>query len=262
MTRKCGVALVCLIGALELSMSPAAAQLNIIPQERIQEAANPTLAKGVAMQFDNDGILSFGTIGESEECWRGEIAWREANGTKLSITRITTSCNCVVAEWDKRANSNTSSGTIGVKFLPKGHIGGVDQKLFIYTTLSESEPSAVVRVRGKVTHSVGTRSEYPHSMGALRLRQKRALFTAEGGVYRIAIMNDGQKPLTITHDEKLTVGGAKAYTSPLRLESGEEGELIIEYSPTEGPAMLYLNGLNTPPRGRKIEIAIEEKQEK
>lgn len=253
---------VCLVGALGFSMDPATAQLNIIPQERIQEAANPTLAKGAMMQFDDEGVLTCGTIGESEECWRGEIGWREANGQKLSITRITTSCNCVVAEWDKRANSNTSSGTIGVKFLPKGHIGGIEQRLFVYTTLSESEPSAVVRVRGKVTHSVGTRSEYPHSMGALRLRQKKALFPAEGGAIRIAVMNGGLEPLTITHDARLSVGRVMAYTSPTTLESGQEGELIIEYSPTDGPAMLYLHGIAAPPRGRKIEIVIEEKQEK
>lgn len=250
---------VCLVGALWLSKGSVAAQLNIIPQERIQEAANPTLAEGVAMQFDDGGVLNFGTISESEECWRGEISWQEKNGQKLSITRITTSCNCLVAEWDKRANSNTASGTIGVRFLPKGHIGGVEQKLFIYTTLSEGEPSAVVKIRGKVTYSVGTKGDYPHSMGALRLRQKRALFPEEGGTLSIAVMNGGLTPLTITHDAELSVGEVKAYTSPATLESGQEGELTIEYRPTDSQAILYLKGIALPPRGRRIEIGIENK---
>lgn len=248
---------VCLVGALGLSTTITFAQLTIIPQSTVQEAANPTLAKGVSMQFDNNGLLDFGSIDESDGCWRGEIEWREIEGKCLSITRITSSCNCLVAEWDKRDNSNVASGVIGVKFLPKGHIGGVEQKLFIYTTLSDKEPSAVVRVQGRVTYSVGNNDNYPHSMGALRLRQKRVSLPQDGNIQRVAVMNGGSTPITITHDTRLSIGGIRAYTEPKQLESGKEGSLVIEYCPDGQPVMLYLDGIAVPPRERKMEIEIE-----
>lgn len=253
---------VALLGTLWFSMSTATAQLTIIPQERIQEAANPTLAEGSQMLFENEGIINFGSIEESKECWKGEIEWREGNGMKLSITRITTSCNCLVAEWDRRANSNTTEGVIGVKFLPKGHIGGVEQRLFVYTTLSAEKPSAVVRVRGEVEFAVGDNGNYPHSIGALRLRNKRVILPTEGGSERISVMNGGERPLTISHDEKLSIGGVSAHTEPATLESGEEGILIVEWRPNGQPALLYLDGVQTPPRMRKIEIIVEDNVEK
>lgn len=244
--------------ALVAQVVPSRGQIAIIPQEAVQRAANPQTLQGSTLSFENDGTLSFGTIGEDDAPWQGEISWRNTSGQKLSITRITTSCNCLVAEWDRKANTATTSGKVGVKYYPKGRAGGVCQRLFVYTTLSDSEPSAIVEVEGTVTHSTDRTGDYPHQMGTLRLRQKSVAFPAEGGTARIAIINGGSGALSIAHDEGLTTGGVRAYTEPARLATGQEGDLVIEYRPEQGALpTLYLKGINTAPRKRKVEITIE-----
>lgn len=250
-----GITVLC--GALVALVSPCRAQITIIPQKSLEEAANPTSVEGSTLRFENGGTLSFGTIGEDDGLWQGEIAWRTTDGKKLSITRITTSCNCVVAEWNRKANTSAKSGTIGVKYYPKGHGGKVEQRLLIYTSLSHDKPSAVVKIVGTVTPSANRSGDYPHQMGTLLVRQKSVSLPAEGGVARIAVMNGGSTPLEVSHDATLTLGGVKAYTVPARLESGEEGDLVVEIEPDGEPAILYLKGVNAPPRARKIEIKIE-----
>lgn len=244
---------------LLLTCSATQAQLTIIPQNKVQEAANPTLAEGAQMQFDGEGILNFGTIEEDCGEWHGEIRWREKSGQRLTITRIQTSCSCLKVSWERRKSSNASSGVVGVTYLPKGHAGVVDQKFFVYTTLSESHPTAIVRVKGKVTPSTDRSGDYPHSCGTLLMRSKEARFGAtDGNRVRIAVMNGGSSPLRITHDNTLSLGGVKAYTEPEQLNPGEEGDLVVEYpKPRESNAQLYLRGVDTPPRNRKVELLID-----
>lgn len=257
MRRGWRVGLIGVFGALVASIDPAYGQLTIIPQEAVQRAANPKAHEGSTIRFAEGGTLSFGTISEDEPHWQGEIEWHNTTGKKISITRITTSCNCLVAEWDRKANTAKSSGKVRVKYYPKGHAGEVHQRLFVYTTLSESEPSAIVDVVGTVTHSTDRGGDYPHAMGTLRLRQRGVTLPKEGGTARIAILNGGSTPLRVTHDGTLTMGGLRAYTEPTTLSAGEEGDLVVEYCPDGAPAMLFLVGINTPPRGRKVEITIE-----
>ena len=250
-------AIVGALGAITALTSPCYGQLTIIPQSAVQEASNPSIAEGSKLAFDNNGTLSFDTIGESDGCWQGEIAWHTTGGTKATITRITTSCNCVVADWSRRDNTARKSGKIGVRYYPKGHAGRVEQRLFIYTTLSEEKPSAIVKVVGTVTPSGDNSGNYPHTMGVLLVRQKEVTLPADGGVARIAVMNGGSAPLEVSHDGGLSLGGLKAYTIPRTLQSGEEGDLVVEFEPNGAPTMLYLKGVNVPPRERKIEIRIE-----
>lgn len=245
------------LGALVASVGVSYAQIKIIPQSTIKEAANPTLVQGSNLEFAHNGTLSFGTIGEESGCWQGEIEWHTTDGKKASITRITSSCNCLEVVWSRRDNTASKSGKIGVKYYPKGHAGKVTQRLFIYTTLSDQRPSAMVKVVGEVTPSADRSGDYAYTMGTLRLRQKSVKMDSKGGIGRVAVMNGGSTPLHITHDAKMTLGGVKAYTQPATIESGEEGDLIIEYAPNGEPPILFLGGIAAPPRERKIEIVIE-----
>ena len=258
MKRGLWIAIVAVVAILATPHSTYA-QIRIIPREAIEEAANPSTIEGEHLIFENGSKLSFGTISEDLPAWKGTLHWSAAEGERLTITRIKTSCGCLVAKWDRRGSIDAGSGTIEVEYLPKGHAGEVMQRIFIYTTLSESTPTAIVQVVGTVTHSADRSGDYPHSAGTLLLRQKEVFVSPEGGSARVAVMNGGSSPLTITHDGRMSVGGVKAYTEPRVLQSGEEGDLVIEWVPDGGPTMLYLGGVNAPPRERKIEIEIENK---
>lgn len=236
-------------------------QIRIVAPEAIQEAAHPSVAEGATMTFAEGNTISFGAITEDSPAWSTTLHWSNVDGGKTTITRITTSCSCITAKWDKRRSMEARSGTIEVIFTPKGHIGSVGYKLFVYTTLSESRPTAVVEIKGRVEPATDGGSLYPYLRGALALRQKSVKLPAGGGKVRVAVKNVGSEPLTVTHDKELTTSGIVAYTEPRVLTKGEEGFLWVEYekgkrSVQQAPPMLYLDGVNTPPRKRKIELII------
>lgn len=236
-------------------------QIRIVAPEALQEAAHPSVAEGTTMTFAEGNTISFGAITEDSPAWSTTLHWSNGDGGKTTITRITTSCSCITAKWDKRRSMEARSGTIEVIFTPKGHIGSVGYKLFVYTTLSESRPTAVVEIKGRVEPATDGGSLYPYLRGALALRQQSVKLPAGGGKVRVAVKNVGSEPLTVTHDKELTTSGIVAYTEPRVLTKGEEGFLWVEYekgkrSVQQAPPMLYLDGVNTPPRKRKIELII------
>ena len=247
----CGVVL----GLLCMLPKEIVAQMVIIPQERVQEAANPSTIKNSPMHFTVGDKVSFGTIGEDLGEWKTSLHWQSEE--PLTITRIKTTCGCVGTEWSRRAATNATSGDVEVTFHPKGRTGSVEQRIFVYTTLSDDTPTAIVKVVGTVEPSADHTSLYPHLAGTLGLRTKSVRLPAEGGRVEIAVMNCGSTPLRVTHDGKLSLGGVQAYTKPAVLEANEEGVLCVEYAPEAAPAMLYLAGISAPPRERKIEIEIE-----
>ncbi len=232
-------------------------QMVIIPRERVEEAANPTTIANAPMLFENDGVMSFGTI--SEDCgeWRSVLSWHSKSDTALTITQIRTSCGCLTAQWDKRSATNAKSGAIEITYRPKGHAGEVEQRLFIYTTLSTSHPTAIVKVVGTVEPTANRANHYPYMAGTLGLRTKSVVLSEERGKVEIAVMNCGSEPLRVRHDGRLSIGSVGAHTKPEVLQSGEEGVLCIDYSSVGERIMLYLEGVNAPPRERKIEIEIK-----
>lgn len=241
------------------TLGVATAQIRLIPQERIEEAANPSTIGKRVMLFEQGEKVSFGTISEDSKPWRTTLHWRSSEGQKVTITQIKTSCGCLVAEWDRRKSMSATSGTLEVEYRPKGHTGDIRQRIFIYTTLSESKPTAIVEIVGSVELSADRASLYPHLMGTLGLRNRTLTLPAEGGKMEIAVRNCGSEPLRVLHDSRLSLGGISAYTEPSVLQSGEEGVLVVELEPTDVKPILFLGGVNAPPRERKIEIEIEKR---
>lgn len=243
--------------ALTVPAGVLRAQLPIIPRE-VREAAKPTTLEGEWLIFEGGTTHTFGTISEDDALWQANLQWRTKEGRKVTITRIQTTCGCLAAKWDKRLGVEATEGTIEVKYYPKGHAGKVNQRLFVYTSLSDEKPTAIISLVGTVTPSHDRSGDYQHSVGVLGMRQKSVTVPEGGGKVRIAVMNCGSTPLRIAHDGRISTPNIKAHTEPEILESGQEGDLVIEYQPNNTDAvMLYLTGINTPPRERKIEVTIE-----
>lgn len=244
-----------------VTLSAASAQITIIPQEKINQVANPTTAHSELMLFDSEGIIEVGTISEDLAEWKGSIGWQNLAPKAVAITRIQSSCGCLKASFDKRPTASGKRGTIEVRFVPKGRIGSVEQRLFVYTTLSEKHPTAIVRLKGKVTPSADQSGNYAHSCGELLLMQRQVTFEGESKqTERIAVMNGGSSPLTVTHDKRLTHPALKAYTEPATLAPHEQGDLVVEYDPTKKSKhlpLLYLHGLNIAPRERQISVVVK-----
>lgn len=245
---------VCVL-AVVLSPAVGNAQIRIIPQEVVQEAATPSKIENVGIVIEGGEVIDLGTIGEGDQPRTFSVVWRNDSGRSAAITRIRSGCGCLVADYDKRSIENGARGGITLTFNPKGRIGAVQHHIYIYTTLADTNPSAVIKMVGKVDGKNGEDPKWPHQIGTLQLRTKQV--SAEDRVSRIAVRNGGSTPLVIKHDARLSTRGIKAYTEPQVLHPTEEGFLVVEMPNEglkEGPAMLFLGGVNAPPRERMIEI--------
>lgn len=244
----------------------ASAQLRLISQQKLDSVANPRIVEGARMQFRGGEQVSFDTIGEDAGPWEQTVEWRNGGEQTLVVTRVTTSCSCLQATAAKGAVKSGASATLRLKYYPKGHPGKVEQRVFIYTNLSATTPSAVVTLRGEVLPSADRSADYPFSRGVLLLRRDTVILAGDKPqTERIACLNSGSRELRLEADE-FSSRGLMLRSEPAVLRAGEEGDLVITYTPEEDKQplwlKLYIKGLNEPLRAREIVVRIDKKNNK
>lgn len=240
------------------------AQIRIIPREVRDSVANPPTHKCDDMHFVEGHSIDFGTMEEDGGTQTKKIVWRNQSKEPLTITRITTSCGCVRCDYAREAVESENQGEIVITYSPKGHPGTMRHRIFLYTDRSVKMPTAIVDIKGYVKASADRRGDYPHAIGALLLRSREIRFDrAESGVQviRIACMNGGKRDLSPKKDVLLSSKNISLDSEPITLRAGEEGEIIIRYTPTQGdeskPLRLFVDEQNTPPRNREIKIVTQ-----
>ncbi len=251
--RRICVTLVVLMMGLTVS-----AQIRIVPQERLDSVANPRTVEGDKMFFEEGCERNFGTLSESDEPWRVRVNWTNRTDGMLVITRVTTGCSCVKANYQRKVVKSGEQGWIDVVFNPQGRVGGVMQRVFVYTNLSESVPTAVITIRGRV-ESAPANMDYPEAMGDLRLQRRQVTFEKErGGSVSIACRNVGTRDLRVTADTNFPTNGVTLKCEPEVLKAGESGVLVIGCDKgVERSTRLYVGGVEVAPSRRVIDIVVE-----
>ena len=238
------------------------AQIRIIPQDKLLEVAEPkSLSSG--LQFVPDRV-DFGTIDEMSGVWQGSSRLVNSGNDTVVITRLKSTCGCLKAEIERRVLAPKEQTEVILKYYPRGHAGQISQRLFLYTTLSDSAPSAILRLQGVVTASADRSDDYPYTRGALRLRQEALQIDGmQPQTLRVACMNGGSVVLRPMADAMLTSKGLKVRFEPAELAPKQEGDMVIEYLPVESAKKgeilkIYINGLNLSPRHSVVEIKLKE----
>lgn len=233
------------------------AQIHIIPREKIDSIANPVTVATEAMVIEGGNKISFGEIKEDGGEWIYAVKWQNRGEKPLIITRITSSCSCLKVDAERKTVAMKEWGSITLRYNPKQRVGAVNQRAFIYTNLSDKQPTAVITLSGRVIAGEKHSGDYPHALGAFLLRQD-TLTIRQGEQVRVACMNSGDQPLRLSTDTLLSPQGVKAYTEPRELRAGEEGYLVLI-----PPAKLntrivpvYLQGLRIAPRQRKVVLMV------
>ena len=180
------------------------------------------------------------------------------------------------AKLDSLAHPATAAGGAeAMRFertlIDAGHIGEddvppvFDRRIFVYTQLSDKEPTAILSLRGAVTASVRTDDDYPHAMGALRLKQRTVRFGRTDKVQseRIECLNAGDKPLTPVCDEGFAATGLSFACEPATLAPGTKGDLVVRFDPAKAPQPLRrtplpVGGPDVPPSRRMLWIEFGE----
>lgn len=256
--RRGAVAVVLVI----LSVHFVDAQIRIIPQERLLDAASPKVAESSLRIIDDK--VNFGTIDEMSGVWQGSATLINGGAETVAITRLKSTCGCLKAEVQRMVLAPGERTTMILKYYPRGHAGRVMQRVLVYTNASTNDPSAILQLQGVVTASADRSDDYPYERGALRLRQEELKFDYSGRQsLRIAVMNGGTTTLRPSVDAHFLPKGVKVRFEPTTLAPKQEGDMVVEYEPqsgtnTAGGYVLYLKGLNIPPRQSTIKITIRE----
>lgn len=240
--------------------SVAQAQIRIIPQSKIDSIKTPTTVAVRAMEFKGGNNLSFGTIAEKDGVWSQSIEWKNIADQPLVVTRVSSSCSCLRVEVDRTPVNSGAKGSVTLRYDPRNRSGKVSQRAMIYTNLSDKLPTAVLSLEGEVRPKADRRDDYPYLRGGLALRQDTILMH-RGEEINVACMNVGNQPLRLAADTLLSSRGLVMQTQPRELKAGEEGDMVIKYTPTTNAEQkvlrLYIGGLQLPPRQRCLIIQVE-----
>lgn len=252
-----------LVLAAIIACGSASAQIKLISREKLDSVANPRTVEGAKMLFEGGATISFGTISEDADKWEKTLVWRNGGDETLVVTRVTTTCSCLQAVAEKGAVKRGGKSVIRLIYHPKGHPGKVEQRVFIYTNLSQSKPTAILTLKGEVTPSADHSDDYPYHRGELRLRCDTVHLKGDRvQTERIACLNSGSRVMRLVADSMLSSRGLTLRTEPEVLVAGEEGDLLVTYTPEKDAARplwlkLYIKGLALPLREREIYIKFE-----
>ncbi len=259
-----GIFLVLVVTAVTI---PTLAQIRIIPQYIRDSVANPPTLKSQDMHFENGRIVELGSMEEDGGSRTKIIKWQNVGNSPITITRITTSCGCVRCDHDRKVVECEEWSQIEITYSPKGHPGVMRQRLFIYTDRSVQMPTAIIDINGVVHPSTDRTGDYPHVVGSLLLRNRTInLDLGNRGVQtvRIACMNGGKSDIKPSKDVMFSSPEITLTAEPETLRAGEQGEIVIRYTPSERgkiePLRLFVDNKNLPPRDRKIEIITEKEK--
>lgn len=232
-------------------------QIRLVPQERLDSVKNPPICPS-ALRFPAMPI-EMGTIPEEGGIWTTEVLWaNDGENSPVVVTGIRSSCGCLRADYSAEPLKRGDEATLKISYNPKGRPGAVDQRLFVYTSLSKQRPTAVIRLVGHVRAAADRSGDYPCACGPLLLRRMEISCDGEPEV-RIACMNGGKKPLRITVDRMFAPLGVTVSTDPAELRPGEEGDLVIRLDEdaafrADGTLPILLGGLDLPPRMRTVRL--------
>lgn len=260
--KGCGViglfAAAVLLSATELqpvsAQSPDARRLA-----KSDSIAHPPLADGhEAMRFERERI-EVGEIAEAAEPPSYRFVWRNEGNTPLVVTHVTASCGCLTTTFDKRPVSAGGTGSLTATYHPRRHPGHFDRRIFVYTQLSDRQPTAILSLTGTVKPDADRSADYPIAAGSLRLRRGEVRFDGDRvQTERIACYNAGERARLLRADTLLTPACITLTGDPERLEAGAEGDLVIRFDPAKVSghlptrAVLVIDGGEVPPRQRSV----------
>ena len=215
---------------------PCSAQIKLIPQSKLDSVANPRTVGEGKMTFKQGTTIDFHLLDEDAEPWTQVVEWQNRDSKPIVITHVKSSCSCLKAELERRSVAAGAVDRLKLTYYPKGHPGAVNQRLFIYTSLSADLPTAILNVKGVVRPSADHRKDYAYNRGELRLRQD-TIYIERGRaeVVRVACMNSSSREMRLVGDTLLSSTGLKMWTEPKILTAGAEGDMVISISADSKP---------------------------
>lgn len=243
------------------------AQVRVVPDSVLRAIANPPLLKGeVVLDFVAKDI-HIGTLSEDDAPVAYRFTFSNVSKKSITLTKVTTSCGCTVARFDRKEILPGKQGSITLTFNPFEKAGTVDMKAFVYTNLSSQWPTAKIALIGEVTPTANEWKGYPCAMGALRLKRNKISFNEltrkTTSTERMVVVNSGKKPLCLS--ALMIPRYARFRTEPEVIPPGEQADIVITIDGRLLPPTvkddfnfsIILDGLNARPSDRTIRVKVK-----
>ena len=248
------------VGLVLLAVEAGAQERRVLSRAELDALVNPTLsevAQGVIIA--EPATRNMGEVADSERV-NAYFVLRNTTTEAIEITEIRSSCSCLKLTTPITLIEAGESITLRAEFNPAGRNGGFSIPILLYTTLDPKHPTLRLTVEGNVV-ATDEWSHLPESMGTLRLSRKSVTFDRNTRTERIAVVNVGENPVTLS--AKPTAEGITLRTEPELLQPNAEGDIVITYSPTAEPmrdieTAIIVEGCGTArPSERMIKIIIK-----
>lgn len=243
-----------------LAIEAGAQERRVLSRAELDALVNPTLS-----------VVAEGAIvAEPATCNMGEVAdtdkvnayftLRNTTTEAIEISSIRSSCSCLKVATPIKSIEVAESVTLRAEFNPAGRNGGFSIPILLYTPLDAEHPTLRLVVEGSVV-ATDEWSHLPERMGTLRLSRKSITFDRNTRSERIAVVNVGESPMTLSTQS--TTEGITLRTEPTQLMPNQEGDIVITYTPKTEPRLdieiaIIVEGCGTTrPTERMIKITIK-----
>lgn len=265
MMRGLIITLLCIVaGCATWTAQPLRAQIRTVPRSLLDSLDNPvTTAGSEAMHFERQ-CIDVGHILEEEPPRSFTFRWQNRGERTLSVTRVQTTCGCARPAFGKSPVPVNAWSEISVTYNPKGHSGVFHRKIFVYTQLSNTQPTAVLELKGEVIPAgIATAGAYPFAMGNLRLKQQCIRFDGTcARIERIECLNSSGQSVRITANRQLLPPGIEVVCEPEEIAPGATADIVVRFDPagrrttSHSRCAVLLEGIAIPPGQRTLYIGI------
>ena len=243
-----------------LAVEAGAQERKILSRAELDALVNPTLSEvAVGAIVAEPATRNMGEVADSDKV-NGYFTLRNTTTEAIEITEIRSSCSCLKVVTPITRIEAGESVTLRAEFNPSGRNGGFSIPILLYTPLDSKHPTVRLTVEGSVI-ATDEWSHLPERIGTLRLSRKSVTFDRDTRTERIAVVNVGERPISLSAQP--TIEGITLRTEPELLQPNAEGDIVITYSLTTEPmrdieTAIIVEGCGTArPSERMIKIIIK-----
>lgn len=216
------------------------------------------------LQFEHT-VMNIGTLSENDDPAMYHFKYHNVSKKPIYLSKLTTSCGCTVAKYDKKVVQPGEQGEIILVFHPMDQAGDLYREAFVYTDLSKEHPTAKLALVGKVLPTADRWRDYPVYIGnTLRLKRKdwqvRILSREGRQVERFVCVNTGKQPLRLS--ALLLPEYIHFHTEPEIISPGIEADMVLSIDkgllPQKNEIIFHfmLDGIPVRPCERRIQVKL------
>ena len=175
--------------------------------------------------------FDFGTISETDSSVVCEFEFYNRSSKLLIVNRVVSSCGCVEVDFQSKPLRMGESGSVKVRFKPKGQSGRFYKPIYVYHNLSKKPMELIIR--GVVASNLSPEYLYPYKLYGQIRANAQALnlgYAAHGrfAVGKIKLYNSGNKSVRIETMEPESPNIKLQLTSN-KIDSGQRVSLNVIY---------------------------------